>query len=57
MLRTAHTRVKKQLSEKSGELEHCQKRLDVIEEEVYTLRKRVEELKKELSAREDEVRR
>ena len=56
MLRTAHTRVKKQLSEKSGELEHCHKRLEVIEEEVYSLRKRVEDLKKELTAREDEVR-
>ncbi|KAL5261942.1 hypothetical protein ACHWQZ_G007595 [Mnemiopsis leidyi] len=55
MLKSAHSRVKKQLSEKSGELDHCQKRLDVIEDEVYSLRKRVEELKKELAQREDEV--
>ncbi|XP_063680618.1 coiled-coil domain-containing protein 102A-like isoform X6 [Bolinopsis microptera] len=55
MLKTAHTRVKKQLSEKTGELDHCQKRLEVIEDEVYNLRKRVEDLKKELAQREDEV--
>lgn len=55
MLKASHLRVKKLLSEKTGELDHCQKRLGVVEEEVYSLRKRVEDLKKELVQREDEV--
>ena len=39
----------------TADLEHCQKRLEVVEDEVYSLRKRVEDLKKELATREDEV--
>ena len=54
-LRHAHSKLKKVLSDKSVELQHCNRRADQYENEVKRLRLRVEELKKELANAEDEV--
>ena len=43
------------LADKSVELQHCNRRADQYESEVKRLRARVDELKKELAAAEDEV--
>lgn len=54
-LKHAHAKLKKVLADKSVELQHTTRRADQYESEVKRLRGRVEELKKELAASEDEV--
>ncbi|XP_064083375.1 coiled-coil domain-containing protein 102A-like isoform X4 [Macrobrachium nipponense] len=54
-LKHAHAKLKKVLADKSVELQHCSRRADQYESEVKRLRARVDELKKELAASEDEV--
>ncbi|XP_045581905.1 coiled-coil domain-containing protein 102A isoform X1 [Procambarus clarkii] len=54
-LKHAHSKLKKVLADKSVELLHCSRRADQYESEVKRLRARVDELKKELAASEDEV--
>lgn len=54
-LRHVHSKVKKQLYEKTAELAHTNRRVETHEAEVKKLRLRVEELKKELGQAEDEV--
>ncbi|XP_042218991.1 coiled-coil domain-containing protein 102A-like isoform X4 [Homarus americanus] len=54
-LKHAHSKLKKVLADKSVELLHCSRRADQYESEVKRLRARVDELKKELAAAEDEV--
>ncbi|KAB7505837.1 Coiled-coil domain-containing protein [Armadillidium nasatum] len=54
-LKHSHCKLKKVLSDKSTELQHCNRRADQYESEVKRLRSRVDELKKELAASEDEV--
>ncbi|XP_076064197.1 coiled-coil domain-containing protein 102A-like isoform X2 [Oratosquilla oratoria] len=54
-LKHAHGKLKKVLADKSVELQHCTRRADQYEAEVKRLRARVDELKKELAAAEDEV--
>ena len=54
-LKHAHSKLKKVLADKSVELQHCSRRADQYESEVKRLRARVDELKKELAASEDEV--
>lgn len=54
-LKHAHTKLKKVLQDKSTELAHASRRSEQYEAEVKKLRGRIEELKKELAAAEDEV--
>ncbi|XP_068171479.1 coiled-coil domain-containing protein 102A isoform X1 [Antennarius striatus] len=54
-LRHVHSKLKKQFQEKTAELGHAHRRVDVHEAEVKKLRLRVEELKKELGQAEDEL--
>lgn len=54
-LKHAHSKLKKVLADKSVELQHCSRRADQYDSEVKRLRARVDELKKELAASEDEV--
>ncbi|XP_076449903.1 coiled-coil domain-containing protein 102B-like isoform X2 [Babylonia areolata] len=54
-LRHTHNKVRKTLSERLTELEHTKRRADQYEAEVKKLRGRVEELKRDLAAAEDEV--
>ncbi|XP_063244889.1 coiled-coil domain-containing protein 102A isoform X2 [Bacillus rossius redtenbacheri] len=54
-LRHSHAKLKKVLQDKSTELAHAVRRAEQYEAEVKRLRGRVEELKKELAAAEDEV--
>lgn len=54
-LRHVHSKVKKQLYEKTAELAHTNRRVETHEAEVKKLRLRVEELKKELGQAEDEL--
>ncbi|XP_071542984.1 coiled-coil domain-containing protein 102A-like isoform X2 [Panulirus ornatus] len=54
-LKHAHSKLKKVLADKSVELLHTSRRADQYESEVKRLRARVDELKKELAAAEDEV--
>uniref|UniRef100_A0A0P4W025 Coiled-coil domain-containing protein 102A n=1 Tax=Scylla olivacea TaxID=85551 RepID=A0A0P4W025_SCYOL len=54
-LKHAHAKLKKVLADKSVELLHCSRRAEQYESEVKRLRARVEELKKDLAAAEDEV--
>ena len=54
-LRHSHSRLKKLLQEKVGELEHSRSRSEQYEAEVKKLRTRVDELKHSLATAEDEV--
>uniref|UniRef100_UPI0037E76BD6 coiled-coil domain-containing protein 102A n=1 Tax=Semicossyphus pulcher TaxID=241346 RepID=UPI0037E76BD6 len=54
-LRHIHSKLKKQLQEKTAELAHANRRVEGHEAEVKKLRLRVEELKKELGQAEDEL--
>ena len=54
-LRHNHARVKKQLQEKTLEWEHARSRSEQYEADVKKLRMRVDELKQNLAASEDEV--
>ncbi|XP_074523301.1 coiled-coil domain-containing protein 102A [Halichoeres trimaculatus] len=54
-LRHIHSKLKKQLQEKTAELAHANRRVESHEAEVKKLRLRVEELKKELGQAEDEL--
>ena len=54
-LKHSHSKMKKQLQEKTAELDHALSRADQYESEVKKLRFRVEELKKELASAEDEA--
>uniref|UniRef100_A0A3Q3ERB9 Coiled-coil domain-containing protein 102A n=1 Tax=Labrus bergylta TaxID=56723 RepID=A0A3Q3ERB9_9LABR len=54
-LRHIHSKLKKQLQEKTAELSHANRRVESHEAEVKKLRLRVEELKKELGQAEDEL--
>jgi coiled-coil domain-containing protein 102A len=47
--------VRKLLSERNTELEHCKRMNDQYEGEIKKLRLRVEELKRDLATAEDEV--
>ena len=55
-LRHAYGKVKKTLQDKTAELEHARSRSEQYELEVKKLRGRIEELKRDLAAAEDEVR-
>lgn len=48
-------KLKKTLMDRSTELSHCVRRAEQYESEVKRLRSRVEELKRELAAAEDEI--
>jgi hypothetical protein len=48
-------KLKKTLMDRSTELSHCSRRAEQYEAEVKRLRGRVEELKRELAAAEDEI--
>lgn len=54
-LRHAYGKVKKTLQDKTAELEHARSRSEQYELEVKKLRGRIEELKRDLAAAEDEV--
>lgn len=54
-LKHAHGKIKKVLQDKSTELAHALRRSEQYEAEVKKLRGRIEELKKDLAAAEDEV--
>ncbi|XP_059147726.1 coiled-coil domain-containing protein 102A-like isoform X2 [Physella acuta] len=54
-LRHVHSKLKKALTERSTELEHTRRRAEQYETEVRKLRSRVDELKHDLAAAEDEV--
>ncbi|ESO02610.1 hypothetical protein HELRODRAFT_188774 [Helobdella robusta] len=53
-LKHAHARLKKQLQDRSSELEHVRSRAEHYEMEVKKLRGRIEELKRDLANAEDE---
>ncbi|XP_001633645.2 coiled-coil domain-containing protein 102A [Nematostella vectensis] len=54
-MRHAYNKLKKQLQEKTADLDHSQKRVEQHDAEVKKLRARVEELKQELAKAEDET--
>lgn len=54
-LRHTYSKIKKTLQDKTAELEHACSRSEQYELEVKKLRGRIEELKKDLAAAEDEV--
>lgn len=54
-LRHVHSKQKKQLQEATTELAHSTRRADQYEQEVKMLRARIEELKDDLIAAENEV--
>lgn len=54
-LKQAHIKMKKTLNDKTTELNHSARRIEQYETEVKKLRLRIEELKRDLSAAEDEV--
>lgn len=54
-LKHIHTKLKKTLQERTTDLDHSKRRCDQFEIEVKKLRSRVDELKRELVAAEDEV--
>lgn len=55
-MRQAYSKQKKQLQESSTELAHSSRRAEQYEQEVKKLRARIEELKDDLIAAENEVR-
>lgn len=54
-MRHTQNKLRKTLGERTTELEHSRRRADQYETEVKKLRGRVEELKRDLAAAEDEV--
>lgn len=54
-MKHVHTKLKKSYQERMTDLEHSKRRCEQFEIEVKKLRSRVEELKRELAAAEDEV--
>jgi len=54
-LKVTYSKLKKQMQEKTEELEHSKNRIELSDAEVKKLRNRVEELKKELAEAEDQV--
>lgn len=54
-LKHSHSKLKKVVQDKMTELAHAMRRAEQYETEVKRLRSRVEELKRELAAAEDEI--